>query len=64
MVQEVIVYSLIAFLFFRLFDIWKPYPINVMDKKIKNGFGIVFDDLLAGLYAATSSSLVFYLFVQ
>ena len=64
MVQEVIVYSLIAFLFFRLFDIWKPYPINVMDAKLKNGFGIVFDDLLAGLYAATSSSLVFYLFVQ
>ena len=64
MVQEVIIYSCIAFLFFRLFDIWKPYPINIMDAKLKNGFGIVFDDLLAGLYAAISSSLVFYLFVQ
>ena len=64
MVQEVIIYSCIAFLFFRLFDIWKPYPINVMDAKLKNGFGIVCDDLLAGLYAAISSSLVFYLFVQ
>ena len=64
MVQEVIIFSCIAFLFFRLFDIWKPYPINTMDAKLKNGFGIVFDDLLAGLYAAISSSLVFYLFVQ
>ena len=64
MVQEVIIYSCMAFLFFRLFDIWKPYPINVMDKKLKNGLGIFFDDLLAVFYAAFSSSLVFYLFFQ
>jgi phosphatidylglycerophosphatase A len=42
---------LIAFLLFRLFDIWKPYPIKHYDAKLKNGFGVMFDDLLAGIYA-------------
>ena len=42
---------LAAFLLFRLFDIWKPYPIRQFDAKLKNGFGVMFDDLLAGIYA-------------
>ena len=42
---------LIAFLLFRLFDIWKPYPICYFDAKLKNGFGVMFDDLLAAIYA-------------
>ena len=41
---------LIAFLLFRLFDIWKPYPICYFDAKLKNGFGVMFDDLLAAIY--------------
>lgn len=44
-------YAVIAFIFFRLFDIWKPFPISYFDKNFKNGFGIVLDDLLAGLFA-------------
>ncbi len=40
-----------AFLLFRLFDIWKPYPICYFDAKLKNGFGVMFDDLLAAVYA-------------
>ena len=42
---------LVAFLLFRLFDIWKPYPICYFDAKLKNGFGVMFDDLLAAAYA-------------
>ena len=41
---------LIAFLLFRLFDIWKPYPICYFDANLKNGFGVMFDDLLAAIY--------------
>jgi phosphatidylglycerophosphatase A len=42
---------LAAFLLFRLFDIWKPFPIRYFDAKLKNGFGVMFDDLLAAIYA-------------
>lgn len=44
-------WTLTAFLLFRLFDIWKPYPIRQFDQKLKNGFGVMFDDLLAAGYA-------------
>jgi len=42
---------LAAFLLFRLFDIWKPFPIRYFDAKLKNGFGVMFDDFLAAIYA-------------
>ena len=41
---------LVAFCLFRLFDIWKPFPIRYFDAKLKNGFGVMFDDLLAAIY--------------
>lgn len=40
-----------AFLLFRLFDIWKPFPISYFDAKFKDGFGVMFDDLVAALFA-------------
>ncbi|OBX05662.1 phosphatidylglycerophosphatase [Gallibacterium genomosp. 3] len=42
---------LAAFVLFRLFDILKPMPIRYFDRKLKTGFGIMFDDLLAAVYA-------------
>lgn len=42
---------LVAFLLFRLFDIWKPFPIRQFDAKLKGGLGVMFDDLLAAIYA-------------
>ena len=63
MVKELLIFSVLAFIFFRVFDIWKPAPIGLIDKKFKNGLGIVGDDLIAGIYAAITTSLVFYLFV-
>jgi phosphatidylglycerophosphatase A len=41
----------IGFLLFRIFDIWKPWPIRVADAKVPGGLGILLDDLLAGLAA-------------
>ena len=40
-----------TFILFRFFDILKPFPISYIDKNFKNGFGIVLDDLIAGLVA-------------
>ena len=42
---------LAGFVLFRLFDIVKPWPVKVADAKMKGGFGIMFDDVLAALYA-------------
>ena len=61
--REVIICSLLAFLFFRIFDIWKPYPIDIVDRKIKNYFGVVVDDLIAGVYAAIAIYLILLLFL-
>ena len=48
--HELIIY-LWAFLLFRLFDIWKPWPISLADKNVEGGLGILLDDLIAGLFA-------------
>ena len=45
-----ILFYFFIFLLFRIFDILKPFPINYFDKKYKNTFGIMFDDILAGFY--------------
>ena len=49
---------IIGFLLFRFFDILKPFPISYVDNKIKNSFGVIFDDLLAGFF---SGILLFYI---
>ena len=46
-----IFYTFIVFIFFRFFDILKPYPIGLVDRNIKNGFGVILDDIIAGIYA-------------
>ena len=40
----------LSFVGFRFFDILKPYPINYVDKNIKNGFGVILDDVIAGFF--------------
>lgn len=42
---------LYAFLLFRLFDIWKPFPIRTLDRQVHGGLGVMLDDLLAAIYA-------------
>ena len=41
----------VGFVLFRLFDIWKPWPIKLVDQNVHGGFGIMIDDILAGVYA-------------
>ena len=48
--QEAILFYLYIFILFRYFDIKKPFPVNFFDKKFKNSFGVIFDDIIAGLY--------------
>ena len=55
---ERIIYACLALLFFRVFDILKPFPISYFDKKFKNGFGIVLDDLIAGIFSGILSVLI------
>jgi phosphatidylglycerophosphatase A len=43
--------TFVSFVLFRVFDIAKPYPIGTIDKKMKNGFGVVLDDIIAGFYS-------------
>ena len=58
-INNFILYTFSVFFLFRLFDIFKPYPINIIDKKIKNGFGVMLDDVLAGIYSVIVFFLIF-----
>ncbi len=51
---------LVGFALFRLFDIWKPWPIRVIDRQVDGGFGIMLDDIIAGLWAALCILIYFY----
>ena len=41
----------LGFILFRLFDIWKPWPIGWLDKRVSGGLGVMLDDLLAGFFS-------------
>ncbi|WP_034578096.1 phosphatidylglycerophosphatase A [Helicobacter canis] len=49
---------IVAFVTFRLFDIWKPSIIGRIDRKLKGGLGVVLDDVVAGLVAGVFSIIV------
>ena len=49
-----------GFVLFRFFDIVKPWPVTFADKRLSGGFGIMFDDVLAGIYAFTCIQLLNY----
>ena len=53
-------YCVASFLLFRLFDIWKPFPINYVDSNTKGALGIMLDDILAGIYSIFILTLVFF----
>ena len=48
--QEALLFYLYIFILFRYFDIKKPFPVSYFDKKFKNCFGVILDDVVAGLY--------------
>ena len=55
-----IYYCFAAFLLFRLFDIWKPYPISYVDNNVKGNLGIMLDDILASIYSIIILTIVFF----
>jgi phosphatidylglycerophosphatase A len=52
------IWIVLGFALFRLFDIWKPWPIGWLDRRVGGGVGIMLDDLVAGLLAAACLQLV------
>ena len=58
-VTKVLTFYFIMFILFRIFDIVKPYPVSYYDKNFKNSFGVIMDDVVAGLYVV--AVLVFYM---
>jgi phosphatidylglycerophosphatase A len=40
-----------GFLIFRVYDMWKPWPIRIFDRKVSGGFGIMIDDIIAAIFA-------------
>ena len=61
-VPRTLVYIISAFLLFRIFDIFKPLPIRMVEKHIPGGAGIMIDDVLAGIYANLCLQIWIYLF--
>ena len=55
-----IYYCVAAFLAFRLFDIWKPYPISYVDNNVKGALGIMLDDILASSYSIIALTIIFF----
>ena len=49
-IPKTILFVIIAFFLFRFFDILKPFPIRGLEKRLKGGFGVVLDDVVAGIY--------------
>ena len=52
--EEAIIFYSICFVLFRFFDIKKPFPVSFFDKNFKNSFGVIMDDVCAGLYVVLS----------
>ena len=53
-------YCIAAFILFRLFDIWKPFPINYIDINTEGALGIMLDDMLAGFYTIFILIIIFF----
>ena len=52
--NEALIFYLICFILFRFFDIKKPFPVSFFDRNYKNSFGVIMDDVCAGLYVVLS----------
>jgi len=56
----IIYYCIGAFFLFRLFDIWKPYPVNYVDDNVSGSLGIMLDDIIASVYSILILSVLFF----
>ena len=60
--QEAVLFYLYIFILFRYFDIKKPFPVSYFDKKFKNSFGVILDDVVAGLYVVLT--LIIFMIIK
>tara|TARA_B000000437_G_scaffold169626_1_gene125816 strand:- start:48 stop:551 length:504 start_codon:yes stop_codon:yes gene_type:complete len=60
--EEAIMFYFYIFILFRFFDIKKPFPVDLFDKKFKNSFGVILDDVIAGLYVVLT--LIVYMIIK
>jgi phosphatidylglycerophosphatase A len=60
--QEAALFYLYIFILFRYFDIKKPFPVSYFDKKFKNSFGVILDDVVAGLYVVLT--LIIFIIIK
>jgi len=51
-----------GFFLFRLFDVWKPWPVRALDRSVEGGLGIMLDDVGAAIYAALSLQAILYIY--
>lgn len=58
-----LLWVLVGFLWFRLFDIMKPWPVSWCDKRVGGGLGIMLDDIVAGLMALAAMQLCYWAFL-
>ena len=60
-INQVLIFYFVMFILFRIFDITKPFPVSYYDKNFKNSFGVIMDDVCAGLYVV--AVLVLYMVI-
>ena len=60
--SEALLFYFYIFILFRFFDIKKPFPINLIDKKFKNSFGVIMDDVIAGFYVVLT--LIIFMIIK
>ena len=53
-------YCVSAFILFRLFDVWKPFPVSYVDNNIKGSLGIMLDDIVASIYSIIILILILF----
>tara|TARA_B100001540_G_C15688224_1_gene588046 strand:+ start:190 stop:675 length:486 start_codon:yes stop_codon:yes gene_type:complete len=53
-------YCVFAFVSFRLFDIWKPFPISYVDNNVKGSLGIMLDDIVASVYSVVTITVILF----
>jgi phosphatidylglycerophosphatase A len=60
MLPQTMIHFILAIIFFRIFDIWKPSIIGRIDREVKGGLGVMGDDIVAGLFAGFATAIVYY----
>lgn len=61
--ENIIFMAIFGFIFFRLFDIWKPSVIGKIDEKVKGGWGVMGDDMLAGVFAGICTAFMYQILI-